>query len=174
MDLVLNNLAFLAWERGDLAQARAHWEDALADARALGNPWSVAAIAEQPNRGRTEKRRMGGRRDKLREVLPIVRDLGLRSLASQVLQQSSALAAAMGDARGRRDGLAQPRRSSTPSDPNSSSQGRATRSRRVFARNWAPPAFARATAEGAALGYEEALAEAQAWLEDPQRWVHRI
>ena len=33
-------------------------------------------------------------------------------------------------------------------------------------------AFAHATAEGAALDYEEALAEAQAWLEDPQRWAH--
>jgi hypothetical protein len=34
--------------------------------------------------------------------------------------------------------------------------------------------FAQANAEGAALGYEEALAEAQAWLEDPARWTHRI
>jgi hypothetical protein len=27
-------------------------------------------------------------------------------------------------------------------------------------------------AEGAALDYEEALAEAQAWLEQPERWAH--
>jgi hypothetical protein len=32
--------------------------------------------------------------------------------------------------------------------------------------------FARIAAEGAALGYEDALAEAQAWLEDPQRGGH--
>ena len=34
--------------------------------------------------------------------------------------------------------------------------------------------FARVAAEGATLGYEEALAEAQVWLEDPQGWVLRI
>ena len=33
-------------------------------------------------------------------------------------------------------------------------------------------AFARAAAEGAALGYEEALAEAQAWLEDPDTAIN--
>jgi hypothetical protein len=32
--------------------------------------------------------------------------------------------------------------------------------------------FARVTGEGAALGYEETLAEAQAWLEDPPPSSH--
>ena len=35
-------------------------------------------------------------------------------------------------------------------------------------------AFTQAAAEGAALGYEEALAEAQVWLEDPERWTRHI
>jgi len=170
---VLNNLAFLAWERGDLTQARAYWEDALGAEGALGNPRAVAAVVSNLTDIGLRSGAWEDVRGNLSRVLPIVRDLGLRSSANQVLKQSSSLAAGMGDVTraARWYGAAAALEHATGIKRHFHRESYTFEAR--VREKLGAEAFARAAAEGAALGYEEALAEAQAWLEDPELWVHR-
>jgi tetratricopeptide (TPR) repeat protein len=173
--LSLNNLAILALEQGDLTQARALWEETLALARAQGNPQNMASTLSNLTEGAL---RSGARKEAhgyLKEVLPIARDLGSRGLAEPVLRRSSELAAAMGDATwaARWSGAASAIQSAIGSDRR---EGRNRPNHvTIMARvreTLGAQEFERATTEGAVLDYEEALAEAQAWLDDPQRWAH--
>jgi hypothetical protein len=114
-------------------------------------------------------------RRNLMEGLRIVRDHGLRALALPSLRQSAELAAAAGDtARGVRwsAGAASLEHAMGSKGPLWRKRANATitaRGREILGAR----EYARVATEGAALGYEEALAEVQAWLEDPERWGHR-
>ena len=171
------NLASLACDRGDLARARTLSEEALAMARTLRNPWSVAMSLLELTEIALTSGAWDEARCNLMEMLPIVRDLGLRSVAEPVLRQSSELAAAIDEA-------AQAARWSAAATALQSAMGSKRQPERDRANHAAimarvqetlgSQAFAQVIAEGHALDYEAALAEAQAWVKDPARWAHRI
>ena len=170
--LCLNALAFLAWERGDSAQARAHWEDALAAVRDSGNRWSIAVVLSNLTDVALRNGAWEEVRGNLSEALGIVRELGLRSSANQILKQSSSLAAAVGDTTRAAGwyGAAAALEHAVGIKRHFHRESY-TFEARVRAKLGAA-AFARAGAKGAALGYEEALAEAQAWLENPDTAIN--
>ena len=96
----------------------------------------------------------------LKEVLPIVRDLGFEiSWQSRFSDGRQSWLRRWAMRRGRRVGLAQLRRSRARWVPIATSRGRANHAT-IMARvreKLGAPEFERATAEGAALDYEEAL-----------------
>ena len=165
----LNNLAILAYERGDLAQARAFWQEALPEARARRNPWDVAVILINVTFVALSNGAWEEARRNLKEVLPIVRDLRLRSVAEPALRHSAALAAAMDDAtwaaRWYGAAAAVQQAMGSKRQPEAEKGFHTTMEDKVREALGAPR-FARATAEGAALDYEMALAEVLTWLED--------
>ena len=108
-------------------------------------------------------------------MLPIARDLGFEDWQSRFSDGRQQLAAAMGDATwaARWSGAAAAIQSAIGFDRRLRGIGQITsRSWRGCAKHSARRNSREATAEGAALDYEEALAEAQAWLDDPERWAH--
>jgi tetratricopeptide (TPR) repeat protein len=172
----LVDLGALAADRGDLAQARALFEEAVAIGRKLGDPWRIFVgllnLTETLQRiGALEEVRRN-----LIEVLRILHDLGLRSQAEPALWRLSELAAATDDAprAARWSATAAALQSAMGSkrQPESERAHHATIMDRVRETLGAKE-FARIAAEGAAIGYEEAVAEAQVWLEDSARWLHR-
>jgi predicted ATPase len=166
----LNNLAILALDRGDLAHARVLWYEALALARSLMDPCSVAVVLTNLTNVDLKSGRLHEARRNLNEMLRIVRDEGLRAYANTGLRRLSELAVKSGDARrgARWSGAA------AALEHALGSNRQTDRERSTHAAILAParetlgaPEFARVVSEGAALDYKEALAEAQAWLEDP-------
>jgi tetratricopeptide (TPR) repeat protein len=170
----LNSLAMLALDRGDMAQARVLFEETLAFARTLPDPWNVALglIHLTDVALRCDVVREAHRN--LKEGLRIVREHRLRGLAAPTLRLSSELAVALGDtAQGARWSAGAAVLDHSMGSKRHPERERAHAAIMARARDTlGAQEFARATDEGAALGYEEALAEAQAWLEEPQRWVH--
>jgi non-specific serine/threonine protein kinase len=172
----LNGLALLAWERDDLAQARAHWEDALAALRGLENRFSIdcrAVVATNLNNVALRNNAWEEVRSNLREALPIVCS-GLRGSAIPVLEQLASLASVKGEAMraARWFGAAAALERAFGSKQHFRRES--SRFEERLREKMGAATFTRVAAEGGALGYEEALAEAQVWLEDPQRWVHHI
>ena len=173
----LVNLASLACDRGDLARARELSEEALAMARAMRNPWGVTVSLLEL----TEIALTSGARDEARcnlmEMLTIVRALGFRSAAEPVLRQSSELAAAVDEAaraaRWSAAATALQRAMGSKRQPERDRANHAVIMARVR-EALGTREFAQVAAEGELLDYEDALAEAQAWLENPVRWSQRI
>jgi tetratricopeptide (TPR) repeat protein len=171
------DLASLASDQGDLTQGHTLAEEALAISRTLRSPWSVAVSLLELAQIALKTGALDEARCNLLEMLPIVRDRGFRSLAEPVLWRSSELAAA-------KDEAAWAARWSAAAAAIQSAMGskrqlererenHATIMVRVREKLGARQ-FAQAAAEGGALGYEEALIEAQAWLEDQAQRVHSI
>jgi non-specific serine/threonine protein kinase len=168
--LGLSNLGLLAFQQDDLPRARVLFEETLALTRPMKDPWNVALglihLTEVALRSgaREEARR------NLTEGLRIVREQGLRALALPALRRSSELAVAAGDAaRGARwfaaaATLAHAMGSKGKPEGERTYAAAMARGREILGAQ----EFARVTAEGTALDYEEALAEAQIWLQDSE------
>jgi len=165
--MTLNNLAEQARARGDLKAARPLYEDALAEARLGGDPGNVALCLQNLAILLLQDGDPEGAGGFNLEALRIVRDLGLRALGVGVIEVAGGLALASGDlARGIRLGAASLslfQAMGITRDPmNARMQAQFMESVRSIL---SPSAFAQARAEGAALSYENALEEAEAWLE---------
>ena len=169
--MCLNNLAEQSRERGDLKSARPLYEDALAEARLGGDPGNIALCLQNLAILLLQDGDPEGAGGFNLEALRIVRDLGLRALGVGVIEVAGGLALASGDlAKGIRLGaasLALFQAMGITRDPMNA------RMQAHFMASVLPllgtRAFAQARMEGAALSYEAALAEAEAWL-NPTRW----
>jgi non-specific serine/threonine protein kinase len=165
--MCLNNLAEQSRERGDLKSARPQYEDALAEARLGGDPGNIALCLQNLAILLLQDGDPEGAGGFNLEALRIVRDLGLRALGVGVVEVAGGLALASGDlANGIRLGaasLALFQAMGITRDPMNA------RMQAHFMASVLPllgtPAFAQARIEGAALSYEAALEEAEAWLE---------
>ena len=165
--MCLNNLAEQCRERGDLKSARPLYEDALAEARLGGDPGNIALCLQNLAILLLQDGDAEGSRGFNLEALRIVRDLGLRALGVGVIEVAGGLALASGDlAHGARLGAASLslfQAMGITRDPmNARMQARFMASVRSVL---STSAFEQARIEGAALSYEAALDEAEAWLE---------
>ncbi len=167
----LSSLARLALDRGDLPHARVLFAESLAVARTLPDPWNVAIELIHLTEIALRCGVLEDAHRNLKEGLRIVRDHGLRGLAGATLRWSSELAVTLGDpARGARWSAAAAVLEHAMGSRRQPERERAHAAIMVRARDTlGAKEFARATDEGAALSYDEALAEAQDWLKDPER-----
>ena len=172
--LGLSNCAVLALERGDLADAQTLLDETLAIVRIEADPWNVALTLIHMTELALRSGVLQKARQDLREGLGLVRTHKLRAIAARTLLRSSELAVAMSDERlaVRWSAAAAALLSAMVSKPQlerarTSHEAIISRVRQTTGAEQ----LAQATAEGHALDYEEALAEAQAWLEDPTRWA---
>jgi non-specific serine/threonine protein kinase len=170
----LNDLAMLAFYQGDLAQARVLCEETLALVRTKTDPWNMAVTLISLTEINLRSGAVEEARRNLKESMCIVRDQGLRGLAARALRRASELAVALGDvARGVRWSAGA---AALAQAIGSRMRGEEQRAHAMVMAQGpeilGAQEFARVTSEGAALGYEETLAEAQAWLEDPPPSSH--
>jgi len=165
--MCLNNLAEQSRERGDLKSARPLYEDALAEARAGGDPGNIALCLQNLAILLLQDGNPEGAGVFNLEALRIVRDLGLRALGVGVIEVAGGLALASGDlTHGIRLGAASLslfQAMGITRDPmNARMQAHYMASVRSVL---STTAFEQARIDGANLSYEAALEEAEAWLE---------
>jgi len=163
----LNNLATIFMDEGAFEAAGSLIEEALALEREVGNPWGVAILLMNLADVAIQRGDLGAARGRLVESAALVEETGASWVGQGVLNTVAQLAATLGEGAfaARLFGVSEVLRERMGERRSPPDEQRIALLMARARSELGESAFAAAYAAGGSLSYQDAIAEARAWLE---------